>query len=220
MSCSWNYEHYRSCLLQAQEQGYVIVPFQEVENINKNQPFLILRHDLERSVSRALAMARLENSMGLRATYFVRVHAPTYNIFTYNTYKALKEMQSYGHELGLHFETLDFSQITGEKPREVFLREKKVLETVLDSAVMSAAAHGEHTSVGLEHNRSFFDTISKEEVGIHNDAYDPAFTKEIKYLSDSFGFWREGCLCKHLGQYPRMQVLIHPCWWFKDNLFE
>lgn len=220
-TCSWNYAHYSACLLRAKEQGYVIIPFQEVESITENQQFIILRHDIERSISRALGMARLENSLGIRATYFVRVHAASYNIFEYNNYQALQEILSLGHEIGLHFEAIDFAHIIEtENPEEVFLREKRVLETILKISVRSAAAHGEHTSAGSQHNRSFFEKTPKEEVGIWYNAYDPVFTREIKYISDSFGMWRENCMCKHLGKEPRLQILVHPCWWFKDNLFE
>ncbi len=220
MTCSWTYEHYCYCLQQAKDKGYSIISFEEVKNISQNQPFIILRHDIDCYLYRALNMARIENKLGVRATYFVRVHALSYNVFEYNAYKALKEIHSLGHEIGLHFESIDFSYITGENPREVFLREKKVLEMVLDISIVSAAAHGEHSPAGPRHNRSFFKSISKKQAGIHYDAYDKTFIRDMKYISDSFGYWREGCMCTHIGKYPQMQILVHPCWWFKDHLFE
>ncbi len=220
-ACSWKYDHYRDCLQQAREQGYVIIPFREVGTLKEEQRFIILRHDIEHSVGKALAMARLEHEMGIQTTYFVRLHASTYNIFEYKAYHALKEIMAYGHEIGLHFEALDFAHIfPKEDSINVFLREKKVLETVLEITVHSAAAHGEHTAAGPRHNRSFFENVSKEEVGIWYDAYDSAYTREIKYISDSFGMWRENCMCTHLGKEPRLQILVHPYWWFKDNMFE
>lgn len=220
MSCSWTYEHYSSCLQVAKKQGYDIILFSEAEDIENGKKFIILRHDIEWSVPRALNMARMENSIGVRSTYFVRVHAPNYNIYAYNNYMALQEILSLGHRIGLHFEAIDFSYLTSENPKEVFLKEKTVLEEVLNTNVDLAAAHGEHTTAGPRHNRSFFESISKEEVGIRYNAYDSAFTSNIKYISDSFGFWREGCMCNHIGLYPRMQILVHPCWWFKEHLFE
>lgn len=220
MNCSWTYEHYCSCLEMAKEQGYAISSIQEAERFTDKQPLIILRHDIDRSIPKALNMARTENALGIRATYFVRVHASSYNIFEYNAYMALKEILSLGHEIGLHFEAVDFTHITGEDPLDIFLREKQVLETVLNIPVVTAAAHGEHSPAGTQHNRSFFDNISKETVGIRHNAYEKVFFGDMKYISDSFGFWREGCMCNHIGRYPRMQILVHPCWWFKDHLFE
>ncbi len=220
MTCSWTYEHYRSCIAKAREHGYALLPFKEVASYPETQPLIILRHDIDRSLSRALTMARMEKELGVRATYFVRVHAPTYNVFEYNTYRALQEIRSLGHEIGLHFEAVDFGHINGEAPLEVFQREKAVLETALNITVVSAAAHGEHSRSGPGHNRDFFQCFTKEQVGIKYDAYDTAFTREMKYISDSSGIWREGCMCNHIGKYPRLQILVHPCWWFKDHPFE
>lgn len=220
-ACSWKYEHYSDCMRRAQEQGYAIRPFRDIESIAGNERFIILRHDIDRTMGRALGIARLEHSLGIRATYFVRLHASTYNIFEYRVYQALKEILALGHEIGVHFEAIDFAHIfPREDPKDVFLREKKILETVLNIPVYSAAAHGEHTSAGTNHNRSFFINTPKEEVGIRYNAYDPEFTREIKYISDSFGMWRENCMCNYIGKEPRLQILVHPCWWYKDNLFE
>ncbi len=222
MSCNWTYEHYCFCLRQARDKGYYVTSFQEAESISQNKPLIILRHDIDSSLPRALNMARIEKEHGVRATYFVRVHASSYNVFEYNTYKALKEIHSLGHEIGLHFEAIDFGFINGEDPREVFLREKKVLELALDISIVSAAAHGEHSPAGPSHNRSFFKGtgMSKRQAGILFDAYSKEYTENMKYISDSFGYWREGCMCRHIGKYLQVQILVHPCWWFKEHLFE
>ena len=49
--------------------------------------------------------------------------------------------------------------------------------------------------------------------------------KDYKYISDSGMNWREGCFCQHIGEYPKMEILIHPEWWItspagKRNRFE
>lgn len=220
MACSWTYEHYSFCIQKARAEGYTLSPFKEVGCYQQHHPLIILRHDIDCSIPRALNMARMEKQLGIRATYFVRVHARAYNIFEYNTYQALKEIISLGHEIGLHLEAVDFAHITAENPLDVFRREKNVLETVLNTAIISTAAHGEHSPAGPRHNRNFFADISKQEAGIQYDAYEASFTREMKYISDSSGRWQEGCMCKHIGKYPRLQILVHPCWWFKNHLFE
>jgi len=218
--CTWTYEHYAFCIRKARSLGYAFSRFVDVKDYDESQPFIILRHDIDFSISRALAMARLERELEANSTFFVRVHAPTYNIFEYKTYRALREILLLGHEIGLHFEAMDFSHITDQDPRSVFMREKRVLETVLDISVVSAAAHGEHASAGSRHNRDFFKYVPKETVDILYDAYDAFFTKNMKYLSDSAYRWREGCMCNHIGKYPRMQILTHPIWWFREHPYE
>lgn len=206
MTCSWTYDHYSFCIQKARGHGYALIPFNEITLYKQDQPLIILRHDIDYSIQRALNVARLEKSLGVRATYFIRVHAQTYNIFEYNNYLALKEIISLGHEIGLHLEAIDFAHITADDPLDVFQREKKVLETVLKTTIISAAAHNEHIPAGNRRNSSFFVIFNKKEAGIEYDAYDASFPKEIKYISDSSGRWREGCMCKHIGKYPRLQI--------------
>ena len=45
------------------------------------------------------------------------------------------------------------------------------------------------------------------------EAYAPLFTQNSKYLSDSGARWREGCICRWLGQGDHFTVLVHPVWW-------
>ncbi|GAI53512.1 unnamed protein product, partial [marine sediment metagenome] len=54
-------------------------------------------------------------------------------------------------------------------------------------------------------------------LGIENYAYDAKFTKDMKYISDSRGGWQEGCLCKLLGKYSKIQCLTHPYWWYENK---
>ena len=44
-------------------------------------PCLLWRHDVDMSVHRALALARLEKDRGTIATYFIRLRAEFYNVF-------------------------------------------------------------------------------------------------------------------------------------------
>jgi hypothetical protein len=58
------------------------------------------------------------------------------------------------------------------------------------------------------------------EFGFRYEAYTPRFMKGFKYLSDSNGKWREGCICGHLGRHDRLCVLIHGWWWFERSPVE
>ncbi len=43
--------------------------------------YLILRHDVDFSVDRALELAKIENNYGISSTYFFLLHSDFYNIF-------------------------------------------------------------------------------------------------------------------------------------------
>ncbi|MFH0778530.1 MAG: hypothetical protein V2A71_07865 [Candidatus Eisenbacteria bacterium] len=94
------------------------------------------------------------------------------------------------------------------------MREKRIIEAIFEVPIVSAAAHlpGKSRRVITEENLSEF--------GLKHEAYTARFTKDFKYLSDSNGRWREGCLCEHLGKHKRICVLIHPFWWFDKTPVE
>ena len=117
----------------------------------------------------------------------------------------------YLETLTVRFGSMDLGHVAGENPRNVFLREKLVLETALDVPIVSVAAHAEHCQAGPMRNRSSFTAFSKKEAGISYDAYDEFFTRDMKYIPDSTGNWRKVCMCEHSGNDSRMQILVHPC---------
>jgi hypothetical protein len=71
--------------------------------IKAGQPFssvLVLRHDVDRSLSKALAMAELEASLSLSSTYYIRM-----NRFVFRPEK-VSHLLRLGHEVGYHYEVL------------------------------------------------------------------------------------------------------------------
>lgn len=204
--------HYRELIETALTIGYRFATFKEHETLQAKRLFL-MRHDIDFSVDNAVNFARIEAELGIRATYFVRVHARHYNPFEYHTYKKLREIEALGHEMGLHYET-GFADAVGEDPARMVRREKAIVETLLDHPIVSAAAH-----LPAKSGRTVDDT-NLVSFGLRYEAYTKRFLEGFKYLSDSNGRWREGCLCGHLGQHDRLCVLIHPFWWFEKSPIE
>jgi len=217
VDCSWKFAHYRECLVAARSLGYVFTTFRDFPQHEQADKLIILRHDIDFSVPRALEFAKIEKALGIKAAYFVRLHSPAYNPFEYKAYLILKKIQGMGHELGLHFEVFDFQAATGEDLVDIFRREKQVLENILGTPVVSAAQHGDYTRIGPDYSRHFFTQVEPEEMGIKYQTFDDRFFWEMKYISDSSGRWREGCMCRHIGRHRRLQILTHPCWWFHKH---
>ena len=205
-------DHYRELIRTALALDYRFATFSEHEAVSAKRLFL-MRHDIDFSVDLALNFARIEVELGIRSTYFLRLHAHYYNPFEYHTYMKLREMTRLGHEIGLHYEP-GFADAAGEDPAAMLRREKAMIEALLDRPVLSAAAH-----LPAKSGR----TVTEENIasfGLRYEADLPRFLERFKYLSDSNGRWREGCLCNHLGQHDRLCVLIHPFWWFERSPVE
>lgn len=74
-----------------------------IKDQNIIDDFILIRHDVDRKPSNALIMAKLENKLGIRSTYYFR-HKK--HIFLP---EVIKKIQSLGHEIGYHYENLSDS---------------------------------------------------------------------------------------------------------------
>ncbi len=211
--CGFSFDHYSYIMSQFLQRGYQFLHFTDAPKAEK---YIYLRHDVDRSLEKALALALLEQQLGIKATYFVRLHSRYYNCYSFPGLKALREIRSAGHEIGLHTEFYDLAKIFGDDGMKVFAREKRILEDILEQPVRVFSPHRTSGSTNtdeihrhLKALRSAHDVLC---------TFDDQFQRDIKYISDSSGIWREGCPCGYLGTYPRLQILIHPIWWYRDHI--
>ncbi len=214
-SCSFQFTHYRFILKSFIDNNYDVVSFRDFD-IRKPKKYVIVRHDIDSSIERALELAKFENQLGVKTSYFIRLHSKMYNPFEYRTYAQLKEIKNLGHEIGLHFETLDFDNVFHEGLKNIFLREKSCLEQILNIKVETVSQHGDFSEIGRDYEK-FFKMLSVKELGIKRQAYEDRFFKKIKYVSDSLGVWRNSCPCKLVNACNQLQILFHPDYWYKHS---
>jgi len=208
--CSFELEHYEFILRRALDLGYnFFTHLQYVKHCSVQEPFILLRHDIDFSLKRALQLVRLEHSLGIVSTIFVRIHASGYNLFDLYNYAILRQFRSWGCEIALHHEPL-FAQLTREEPLRLLHRAKRVLESVLDEPVHGLVSHTPRLAPYVPD----FTVQDLAQCGFCYEAVEPRFTQENLYLSDANRRWRRGCLCRHLGQQRRITVLVHPYWWY------
>jgi hypothetical protein len=65
-----------------------------------SEKFIILRHDVNLSLSYALKLAKLEADHGLRVIYFVLLHTDLYNAMSESGTKALRQVSDMRHKIG------------------------------------------------------------------------------------------------------------------------
>ncbi len=113
--CDFSYAHYRNILRQLLKAEYYFFSFSDfIERKKEVNRLFLLRHDVDKSVTKALDMARIEKELGIRATYFIRIHSNYYNPFGHICYNQIREIMNLGHEIGLHSEFYDAARISGE----------------------------------------------------------------------------------------------------------
>jgi len=204
--CDFTYKHYIETLQKARKTH----TFYTFENFPE-QPearFILLRHDIDAQIWKALKMAKVDYDLGISATFFVRLHGP-YNLFREPSYNAILRIAELGHEIGYHYEPLFYTE-HNLPVEETIIFEIKLLNKMFKINIRSIAPHMPSLSnLKLGKIRERF-----------NDPYSPRFFAKIKYISDSNKKWREGCMCKWIEKSAQIQIAIHPHWWNGDSLEE
>lgn len=168
-------------------------------------PYCLVRHDVDLCLSAALRMAAVEAELGITATYFLLLSSGHYNLLAAGSSGVPRALVEMGHEVGLHY---DAAAVAGF-PRDVacdVLRSQAMLLGELSGAPVRAIARHNPGLGGSDPMQAAKDFVN---------AYDPRFTNQIAYVSDSCGAWRDEAIAL-LGAGeppPNLQLLIHPIFW-------
>lgn len=169
---------------------------------------VLWRHDIDVSVHRALALARIEQEEGVQATYFVHLHSRFYNAFEDAIVDRLGAIVALGHEMGLHFDP-NFAPAMGVSMDAAVAAEAVIVERLTGARVAAVSFHDPGPEVD----------DADRVAGLVN-TYGRALRERFGYGSDSNGYWRHTPLRDEIasGRHERLQVLTHPEWWVPEPM--
>ena len=178
-------DEYRSLV----ELGYQFVTcysafeqFRATGTVNCGEPTVVNRVDVDFSLSRAERLAAIYGDLGIKATFFIRLHAKEYNPFDFENFRILRAIQKAGHEIGYHSEIVDQAAIWHEEASTALRRDLAVMEAMLGSKVFGAASHGGLTALN---NLDFWTDHDASEFGLSYEAYQDGLMEASRYISDS-----------------------------------
>ena len=182
--------------------------FRNYHDYKYTEKCVIMRHDIDNSIEKALQLAKIENSEHVSATYFVLLNTDFYNVASKKSLSCINEIVSLGHEIGLHFDETAYGCEEIEL-KHFIAREARILSDIIDYPVTTFSMHRPNQRV-LNSNLVI--------PGLVN-AYGHPFFDEFKYLSDSRRTWRESVeeIVK-AGKYKRLQILTHAFWYYEHEL--
>lgn len=218
------------------DQGYQIITCEEYVRIKKNLPSKVVvnRIDIDFSVKKVINILDIFDKLNIKGTFFLRLHAPEYNPFSFENYRVLKRLLNSGHELGYHSEIVDQSIIWEEDIEACLKRDLKVLGNMFNYQVKSVASHGGMTGFN---NLDFWSNHKPKEYDLLYEGYDkePQYNlfQESFYISDSkWTEWKcydKGVLVdndtrspiRHLSDNHKLiHLLIHPDTYYFNNIYE
>ena len=173
---------------------------------------ILLRHDVDVSVNRALALAKIEENYGIRATYFFDPLSSQYSIFDPTQRDMAIQIAELGHVIGLHFDASRHAGLTLIELEQAVRLETQILE----------AAGVEPVAISFHNPRPEDLELEDSKIAGLVNAYSRELFREAKYVSDSNGFWKyealEDLLRRQKESRRPLQVLIHPEWWQEDEM--
>lgn len=198
----FTFQAYRGLLSLLQEQGYVCRSYHNYVDVSR---CVILRHDVDQSLSQAVRLAELEAEEGIRSTYFVLLRTDFYNLASKDSLEKLYRIQSLGHEIGLHFDEMFYAPAQGpDWVVQSIIKECGLLSALLETEVSSVSMH-RPSKATLEADYQI--------PGIVN-SYGKTFFHDFKYLSDSRRRWREPVLdIIRSGEFDCLHILTHAFWY-------
>lgn len=169
----------------------------------------ILRHDVDRRPNNALAIAKLENELGIKSTYYFRIVPESFNE------DIIKKIVDMGHEIGYHYEEIDIasrqSSVIGNRSQvnsnlfnknstdnsspltddlvhkayELFKENLAKLRRIAD--VKTICMHGSPFS--KYDNKMLWEKFDYKELGLLGEPYFDIDWNEFGYLTDTGRRW-------------------------------
>ena len=206
---AFSLQTYKQIICGFVDAGYAIKPAVDSEDIRGQT--LLLRHDVDYSISLAAQFATANAEMGVCGCFHLPIRSPLINLAAESSLQAIETLRQAGQCFALHFylsESLVSEATTFDDLKRTITRDHQTLREIVGDNVLDAFSwHNPSLLVGIQ---SGWVTQSVE--GLIN-----AYTLQdrgVQYLSDSNNRyttvqWREMARTSH----GPMQVLFHPFQW-------
>ena len=164
------------------QAGYRFQTFEEYVTAKADGKVIVMRHDVDELAWNALKMAKVEHSLGIRATYFFRIVKQS------NVPEVIKSIVAMGHEIGYHYE--DLSSANGDVDKAMASFKTNLAYFRQYYPVRSVCMHGSSTS--KHDNRQIWNKCQLSDFELIGEPYLTIDFKKVYYLTDTGYAWDGG----------------------------
>jgi hypothetical protein len=193
--------------LHTLRKNWHLISFPDCHTTRAGERIAVVRHDVDLSLNAAVEMAEIESDESIAATYCIRLGGTYYDPLSISGIQAVRRLVELGHSIGLHFDITRYH----------------ALGLTADAGIDADIATLEHTfrrpvEFISQHSPARFDQpdLSERPDLQQCYSYNELFFDQMKYISDSGQFWREGDVEAHISA-DRIHMLTHPEWWTADG---
>ena len=182
MSKDFTLEKYTELLQGLKDASYRFITFEKYctdKEALGNEPFAILRHDVDLKAENSLATAKLEHSLGIAASYYFRVVEQS------NRPEIIKAIAEMGHEIGYHYE--DMTICEGDTIKAIGHFEKQLTYFRQYYPVKTVCMHGAPRS--KFDGRDLWKQFDYHDYGIVGEPYFDVDFSKVFYLTDTGRRW-------------------------------
>ena len=200
---------YRRLLTALKENGYEFFTFEEYCSGEKSDKVVILRHDVDKKPANSLALAEIEASLGIHATYYFRIVPES------NQPDFIRRIADLGHEIAYHYEDLTICKGDTEKAYESFQKNLAYFSTYYP--VKTISMHG--SPAGKYDNRDIWNHYDYRDFDIIGEPYFDFLDENVNepdgnkfYFTDTAGMWdgdKYNVRDKAIGQSADNKVKVH-----------
>ena len=202
----FTYAAYTKMIHILKNNDYSFTGYHKTDNDEKQ---VILRHDVDFCLEKALQIARLENELGVKSTFFLLISTDFYNVFSKSSSIIVKEISDLGHEIGLHFDEVKYDVRSSTSLEQHVEFERKILGGATGLSIKTVSMHRPSKWI-LENDVHFDNCIN---------SYSAEFFNKYKYVSDSRMNWRENVFdIIRSGKYNKLHILTHPFWYSAEKV--
>ena len=177
----FTYRKYNELLQALQNKGYTFRTFESFCQGNTEGRFVMLRHDIDARPTHACQVAKIEDTMGIKATYYFRIVPQS------NDPEAIKYIMSLGHEIGYHYEDLTLAKGNAAKAIDLFDKHLSYFRQFYP--IKTISMHG--SPILPYDNRDMWNSFDYHQWKIIGEPYFDIDYQHVAYLTDTGRRWND-----------------------------
>ena len=169
---------YKQLLETLKASGYSFQTFEDFVR-QPDEKVVVLRHDVDKIPQNGLDLAKIEHSLGLKASYYYRIVKES------NHPDLIKAVGELGHEIGYHYEDLTLAK--GDKKKAIKMWEENLSYFRNFYPVTTCCMHG--SPMSKWDNRLIWEGYDYKDYNIIAEPYFDIDYNKVFYITDTGRSW-------------------------------